>query len=124
MNLPTFSTLSLTRSARNAFTAISCDISSASWMLLHLLRANPNIGLRYLVIIFSAFCLFTCLHLVESFHLYRHGNLKRLEVFEKFESICSMIKLFRAYLSTLPSETKISKSAQSKYFLGVFHQKD
>ena len=46
-------------------------------------KAKPNIGFRYSVIVFSTSCLFTCLYLVESFHPYRHANLKRLGLFEK-----------------------------------------
>ena len=36
---------------------------------------------------FSTSCLFTCLHLIESFRPYRHANLKRLELFEKLFEI-------------------------------------
>ena len=36
---------------------------------------------------FSTSFLFTCLHLIESFHPYRHENLKRLELLAKLFEI-------------------------------------
>ena len=87
------------RSIRNALAAISCDRSSASWILRQRFSAKPNMGFRYSAMIFSVSVLFICflaLSLSKAFTYIDAEILKGLECMKKI-LLWGILLLYHAF---------------------------